>query len=122
MQPGDHASTFAAGPLVCAAALVVFDRLNGPQFLANVRAQAEYLKERLNTLRSDLIVEVRSAGLLVGIEMRTPVAPLIAAAREKGLLVINAGENVLRLAPPLIISPEEIDLAVSILQDVLDTM
>ena len=122
MQPGDHASTFAAGPLVCSAALVVFDRLNGPRFLENVLAQADYLQERLNTLQSDLIVEVRTAGLLVGIEMRAPVAPLIAAAREEGLLVINAGENVLRLAPPLIISPDEIDLAVSILQDVLDTI
>ena len=122
MQPGDHASTFAAGPLVCSAALVVFDRLNGPRVLENVLAQADYLQERLNTLQSDLIVEVRTAGLLVGIEMRAPVAPLIAAAREEGLLVINAGENVLRLAPPLIISPDEIDLAVSILQDVLDTI
>jgi predicted acetylornithine/succinylornithine family transaminase len=120
MQPGDHGSTFAAGPLVCSAALVVFDRLCAPQFLANIRTQADYLRERLQTLQSDLIVEVRTAGLLVGIEMKAPVAPLIAAAREKGLLVINAGENVLRLAPPLIIGPEEIDRAVAILQGILE--
>ena len=121
MHPGDHASTFSAGPLVCSAALIVFDRLSVPQFLANVRNQAEYLQKRFDALNSDLIVEVRAAGLLVGVEMKAPVAPLITAARERGLLVINAGENVLRLAPPLIVGQEEIDHAVAILQDVLDT-
>jgi predicted acetylornithine/succinylornithine family transaminase len=121
MHPGDHASTFSAGPLVCSAALIVFDRLSVPQFLANVRNQAEYLKKRFDALNSDLIVEVRAAGLLVGVEMKAPVAPLITAARERGLLVINAGENVLRLAPPLIVGQEEIDHAVAVLQDVLDT-
>ena len=122
LKPGDHASTFAAGPLVCRAALVVFDRLSAPQFLAHVRAQAAYLKHRLDTLESELIVEVRAAGLLVGMEMTIPVAPLITAARQDGLLVINAGENVLRLAPPLIIGPEEIDQAVAIIDGALNTL
>jgi predicted acetylornithine/succinylornithine family transaminase len=119
MKPGDHASTFAAGPLVCRAALVVFDRLSAPDFLAHVRAQAGYLQRRLGALESELIVEVRAAGLLVGIELSVPVAPLMAAAREQGLLVINAGEQVLRLAPPLIIDREAIDQAVSIIAGIL---
>jgi acetylornithine/succinyldiaminopimelate/putrescine aminotransferase len=119
IKPGDHASTFAAGPLVCRAALTVFDRLSGPGFLANVRAQADYLQHRLSMLESDLIVEVRAAGLLVGVEMKIPVAPLIAGAREQGLLVINAGDNVLRLAPPLIIDREAIDQAVIVMADIL---
>jgi predicted acetylornithine/succinylornithine family transaminase len=122
MKPGDHASTFAAGPLVCRAALVVFDCLSKPGFLANIRAQAAYLKHRLNTLESELIVEVRAVGLLVGVEMTVPVAPLMTAAREQGLLVINAGENVLRLAPPLIIGQEETDRAVAIIDGVLDAL
>jgi predicted acetylornithine/succinylornithine family transaminase len=122
MKPGDHASTFAAGPLVCAAALVVFDRLSAPDFLADVRAKAGYLRERLDSLQSDLIVDVRSAGLLVGVELAVPVAPLITGARQNGLLVINAGENVLRLAPPLIISKEEIDQALTILQSALNAL
>jgi acetylornithine/succinyldiaminopimelate/putrescine aminotransferase len=122
IKPGDHASTFAAGPLVCAAALVVFDRLSAPDFLANVRAKAAYLRERLDALQSDFIVEVRSAGMLVGVELTVPVAPLITAARQNGLLVINAGENVLRLAPPLIIDQEEIDQALIILQSALDAL
>ncbi len=119
MKPGDHASTFAAGPLVCRAAEVVFDRLSTPEFLANVRAQAAYLEYRLQSLESDLISEVRAAGLLVGVEMTIPVMPLIAAARQEGLLIINAGENVLRLAPPLIIGREEIDEAMQIIDRVL---
>lgn len=122
LKPGDHASTFAAGPLVCRAALVVFDRLSTPEFLDNVRAQAAYLEHRLNMLESELIVEVRAAGLLAGVEMTATVAPLIAAARQAGLLVINAGENVLRLAPPLIVGQEEIDQAVAMIAGALDTL
>ena len=119
MKPGDHASTFAAGPLVCCAALTVFDRLSRPEFLANVRAKADYLRHRLSTLESDLIVEVRAAGLLVGVELKMPVAPLMAAARDQGLLIINAGDNVLRLAPPLIIDRDAIDQAVTVVADIL---
>ena len=126
--PGDHASTFAAGPLVCRAALTVFDRISRPDFLANVRAQADYLQHRLSTLESNLIsgsgliVEVRGAGLLVGVELSVPVAPIMASARDQGLLVINAGENVLRLAPPLIIGEEEINRAVAIIDSALNMM
>ena len=115
IQPGDHGSTFAAGPLVCRAAEVVFDRINQPQFLQQVRENGTYLHHRLAALEHQDIVQVRGTGLLVGVEMKTAVAPLIAKAREKGLLIINAGEKVLRLAPPLIISQTEIDEAVAII-------
>ncbi len=119
IQPGDHGSTFAAGPLVCRAAEIVFDRVNEPQFLARVRDNAAYLRHRLLTLEHEDILEVRSAGYLVGMEMSSPVAPLITSARGKGLLVINAGDNVLRLAPPLIAGRMEIDEAVDIISSCL---
>jgi acetylornithine/succinyldiaminopimelate/putrescine aminotransferase len=119
MRPGDHASTFAAGPLICRAAMVVFDRISEPAFLSQVRARAAYLAHRLETLEVASIVEIRAAGLLVGVELNRPVAPVISAAREAGLIVINAGDNVLRLAPPLIIGDEEIDEAVRILAEAL---
>jgi acetylornithine/succinyldiaminopimelate/putrescine aminotransferase len=120
MQPGDHGSTFAAGPLVCAAANVVFDRVNQHEFLEKVRFHGSYLQHRLQTLASDKILEVRGAGLLVGVEMNTAVAPLISAARERGLIVISAGETVLRLAPALVVSKAEIDTAVAILAACLE--
>lgn len=119
MAPGDHGSTFAAGPLVCRAAQVVFDRVANPEFLAAVRANAEYLLHRLRMLASDQIVEVRGAGLLVGVELRAPVADLVTAARDRGLIVINAGANVLRLCPPLIVGREEIDEAVAVIGECL---
>ncbi|MCB8986610.1 MAG: aspartate aminotransferase family protein [Ardenticatenaceae bacterium] len=119
IQPGDHGSTFAAGPLVCTAANVVFDRVSRPAFLQQVQQTAAYLHHRLQTLESDQIVTVRGAGLLVGVEMNTAVVPLIAAARSQGLMVINAGENVLRLAPPLIAAQEHVDEALTILENCL---
>ena len=122
MKPGDHGSTFGGGPLVCAAANVVFDRVNQPQFLAQVRESGAYLVERLRALDSPQIVTVRGAGLLIGLEMSVNVAPLVTAAREQGLLVINAGENVLRLCPPLIVTPAEIDQAVDILEGCLEAL
>ncbi len=116
IKPGDHGSTFAAGPLVTAAANVVFDRVSQPAFLAQVQENGAYLKHRLETLESEEITAVRGSGLLIGVEMTGSVKPLIAAARDKGLMVINAGENVLRLAPPLIVTREEVDTAVNIIE------
>jgi acetylornithine/succinyldiaminopimelate/putrescine aminotransferase len=119
IKPGDHGSTFAAGPLVCRAAEVVFDRVSQPHFLAQVRENGKYLRHRLRTLEQEAIVEVRGAGFLVGVEMQAAVAPLIVTAREKGLLVINAGEKVLRLAPPLIAGRAELDQAIDIIDESL---
>jgi predicted acetylornithine/succinylornithine family transaminase len=115
LQPGDHGSTFAGGPLVCRAAQVVFDRVNRPEFLEQVRRNGRHLVACLESLGHDRIVEVRGAGLLVGVELAGPVKPVIAAAAARGLILINAGENVLRLAPPLIVNREQIDFAVAVI-------
>ena len=117
--PGEHGSTFAGGPVVCRAGEVVFDRVSDPAFLAAVAANGQYLREQLRALASPLVVEVRGAGLLVGVELKTAVAPILAAARQRGLLVINAGDNTLRIAPPLIVTRDHIDAAVAILGECL---
>lgn len=119
IRPGDHGSTFAGGPLVCRAAQVVFDHINQPEFLQQVAANGLYLQERLNQIGAPSVKAVRGLGLLVGVQMDTAVAPITAAARNKGLLLISAGENVLRLAPPLIITQEQIDTAVGIIEECL---
>ncbi len=122
LKPGDHGSTFAAGPLVCTAAQVVFDRVNRPQFLSDVKENGIYLMSMLRDLASDQVVEVRGVGLLIGIEFEIPVAPLVNAARENGLLVISAGDKILRLCPPLIVTRQQIRTAVQILKQSLATL
>jgi predicted acetylornithine/succinylornithine family transaminase len=117
MGVGDHGSTFAAGPLVCRAAQVVFDRIARKEFLEDVRAKGEMVIRSLKGFSSDHIVDVRGAGLLIGIEFDQPVKPLVDAAREQGMLVVNAGENVLRLCPPLVISSSELEEGLAILSD-----
>ena len=122
MEPGDHGSTFAAGPLVCRAALVVVERVDRPEFLAAVQAAGAHLRARLEGLRSERLVEVRGAGLLLGVEFREAVKPLIAAAAEEGVLLINAGENVLRLCPPLIVTRAQLDRAVDVIGECLEQL
>ncbi|MCB8981040.1 MAG: acetylornithine transaminase [Ardenticatenaceae bacterium] len=119
IKPGDHGSTFAAGPLVCAAANVVFDKINQMPLLQSVQENGAYLKHRLQTLELEQIVEVRGQGLLLGVALNQPAAPIMAAARAKGVLILTAGDNVLRLAPALIVNRAEIDTAVSAIADAI---
>ena len=121
LRPGDHGSTFAAGPLVCRAAQVVFDRVMQPEFLESVRSKGQYLREELHALNPEGLLSVRGAGLLVGAEFSHSVKPLIAATTDRGLLTISAGENVLRLCPPLVVSMDQIDAAIAIIADCLSS-
>lgn len=116
---GEHGSTFAGGPLVTRAASVVFDRVARPEFLAAVAKNGAYLRQRLQALAGGHVLAVRGSGLLVGVDLDIPAAGVIAAARARGLLVINAGEITLRIAPPLIVTREHIDAAADILGDCL---
>ena len=120
VQPGDHGSTFAAGPLVCAAANVVVDRVSDPDFLAQIRANAEHLNQKLNEkLPADKVVEIRGSGYMVGVEFTEPVGDLVKTCVDNGLLIISAGENTLRFIPPLIVGTDEIDVAVDTVADAL---
>ena len=114
---GDHGSTFGAGPLVCRAAPTIFDQIRKEEFLAEVVKKGAAVKEGLSTLPVDQVVEVRGSGLLIGVQFKEPVKPIIEAAFEKGLMVINAGENTLRICPALTISVDEIEEGIEILAD-----
>ncbi len=122
MGVGDHGSTFAAGPLVCRAAQVVFDRIAQTEFLHDIRTKGEKAMRQLKEMPTNHITEVRGAGLLIGIELDQSVKPLIEAARQQGLLVINAGENVLRICPPLIISEQELEEGLGILSECISNL
>ncbi|HCU80108.1 MAG TPA: aspartate aminotransferase family protein [Chloroflexi bacterium] len=122
INPGDHGSTFAAGPLVCKAAQVVFNRISQPDFIANVANVGKYLTQRLLQLEPQQLVEIRGSGLLIGAEFSCPIDPLIKTASKQGLLLISAGENVLRLCPPLIVTKEQVDEAIEIISDSIENM
>ena len=121
IQPGDHATTFGGGPLVSSVALAVFERLAEPQFLSDVRANGAHVQQALNALaeRNSAIKAVRGVGLMWGIELDRAAAPVAAAALERGLLVATAGERVLRLLPPLVVTTAELDEGLAILAEVL---
>ena len=122
VKPGDHGSTFAGGPVVTAAAIEVLRRISQPAFLEQVRDVGEYLMERLEELNSPLITEVRGRGLIVGIDLKCQSAPLVAAGYEHGLLLINAGEQVLRFVPPLVAQRADIDTLIESLTSMLEAV
>ena len=115
-HPGDHASTFGGNPLAAAAANCVIDRLTSEGFLESVRQNGKYLKEKLTKLaeKKPSITGVRGVGLMLGAVMNVPTGPVIAKCLEDGLLLLGAGENVIRFVPPLIVGKKDIDKAVGI--------
>ena len=114
--PGDHGSTFGGNPVSAAAAGAVVEAIDN-ELLANVGERAGELTARLAELPG--VESVRGRGLLIGVETAAPAADVVAAAREKGLLVLTAGENVVRLAPPLTVGPDEVAAALEILARVV---
>ncbi|MEY8751630.1 acetylornithine transaminase [Alkalicoccobacillus gibsonii] len=120
-QPGSHGSTFGGNPLAMAVVNAVLTEVFNESFLNEVvnkgKAFENYLNEALNG--SPVVKEVRGLGLIAGIECHAPVADYITKAREKGLLVLPAGPNVIRLLPPLVATNEELKKAAFILAEVV---
>lgn len=118
---GAHGSTFGGNALTCAVAVAVMRVLIEEGVLANCRVQGDYLRARLRELqmRSPRIRDVRGEGLLVGVELDGPGAPVVDACRHAGLLINCTAEKVLRFSPPLIVAQYEIDRALDIVDRVL---
>lgn len=119
IHPGDHGTTFAGGPFVTSVADVVVRRVSDPDFLKRVQETGAYFKERIEEINSPHIKEVRGRGLMLGVQLDMPAAPLVQAGYEHGMLLLNAGPDVLRIIPPLIITPAEVDIAVERLAGIL---
>jgi acetylornithine/N-succinyldiaminopimelate aminotransferase len=118
MTAGTHGSTFAGNPLAMAAGNAVLDVVLAPGFLDKVRRTGLLLKQRLAEMKdrhASVIEEVRGEGLLVGMRAAVPMAQLVDALRAEKLLTVGAGENVVRLLPPLTVSEAEIDQAVDMI-------
>ena len=120
IKPGDHATTFGGGPLVSTVALSVLNRVAAPGFLDEVVAKGEYLAQLLGRLLAHPSVkQVRGVGLMWGIELETEAAPVLARALERGVLVLLAGEKVIRLLPPLTISRAQLEQGIEVLLEAL---
>ncbi len=123
LVPGTHASTFGGNPLACAVASTVLDELVEGGVLDHAKSIGERLGEGLESIASELgskiVLETRGRGLLRGLALVDSPAAVIEGCRGRGVLVISAGDNVLRLAPPLIISADEIDHGLAVLREVL---
>jgi acetylornithine/N-succinyldiaminopimelate aminotransferase len=118
MTPGTHGSTFGGNQLAMAAGNAVLDVVLAPGFLDKVQHTALLLKQRLAEIKdrhAAVIAEVRGEGLLIGMRAVVPSAQLVEELRSEKLLAVGAGENVVRLLPPLVVSEEEIDLAVNMI-------
>jgi len=123
LAPGDHATTFGGGPLVASVALEVVRTIADPDFLADVRSKGAWLGEQLSALarRAKRVRLARGRGLMWGLELADGevAAPLVAAARDRHLLVLTAGPTVIRLVPPLTVTRDELARGVAILEEVL---
>ena len=116
--PGDHGSTFGGNPVTCAAACAVVEAIDD-ELLANVRERAAQLQAGIARMAG--VVEVRGLGLLLGVRLDRSVAPVVDACRAQGLLVLSAGEDVLRLAPPLVVTADEVTEALGTVAGALST-
>lgn len=119
--PGSHGSTFGGNHLCTAAALATVRTLLEPGFLDHAAEMGNYLLQRLSALKPkhESVIRVRGKGLLVGVELTKPSAPIINAMADAGVICGPAGPNVIRFAPPLIITRDDIDRVVTTLDEIL---
>ncbi len=118
-HPGDHGSTFGGNPLACAVARAALRVLVDEKLVERSAEMGAYFLEQLRTIRSDTIKEVRGRGLWIGIELHGPARPSCERLKAEGVLCKETHDHVIRLAPPLVITRDEIDWAVSKLRKVL---
>ncbi len=125
MVPGTHGSTFGGNPMAMAVGNAVLDVVLQEGFLDRVRQNGLVLKQKLAAFVDtypDLFETVRGEGLMLGIKCKVPVAEVLGALREQHMLAVAAGENVLRLLPPLTIGEEEINVALTSLEAMAETL
>ena len=121
LEPGDHGSTYGGNPFVTAAVCKVFEMFESRGVLENVNEVSAYLDEKLQALvkKYDVVKATRGLGLMRALEMNVPVGPYVNKALEKGLLIISAGTHIIRFVPPLVITKDNVDEMIGILDECL---
>jgi len=120
--PGDHGSTFGGNPVVCSGAEVVIDELCNEDSFNRISNNGLYVKSLLENSKNSQILSVRGLGLMIGIQVKCSPKDVQLAALKKGLLVLTAGTDIVRLLPPLVITKEELKKGIDILLDVLGSI
>lgn len=123
-KPGDHGTTYGGNPLVCAAVAKVFELFEEEKILENVKSVGDYLYKKLDEVAAkyDFITDHRGVGLMQGLEFNMNVKDVIADCINSGLILISAGTNIIRFVPPLVISNEDVDKMIVILEGVLSKL
>ena len=118
---GEHSSTFSGNPLICAAASASIDVVVEEKLPERAERLGYYFMDKLEKLREKyrIIREVRGKGLMIGVELRFDVLNLILGALRRNVIVLDAGRNVLRFLPPLVITKGQIDRVISVLDEVI---
>lgn len=121
---GMHASTFGGTPLASAAACATIDAIDEENVLENCRMQGAYIMEKFSELveKYDCVKQVRGRGLMVGLVLDQPAGVLLAPLKEAGLLALTAGETVLRVLPPLNVTTEQVDTAVTLIDEAIGAL
>lgn len=124
LEPGDHGTTYGGNPFACAAVSKVFDIFKKEQIVEHVKEISVYLEERLDALvdKYGFLTERRGKGLMQGLEVckERPVGAIIQKALDNGLVIISAGNNVIRMLPPLVIEKEHVDEMIEKLEKAFD--
>jgi acetylornithine/N-succinyldiaminopimelate aminotransferase len=121
-KPGDHGSTFGANPVVCSGALVVLEELCNEKYLEKISKRGAYVKELIDEAKNPQVVDVRGFGLMIGIKVKCDPALVQKEAIKKGLLVLTAGKDVVRLLPPLVITEKELKTGIDIILEILSNI
>ena len=120
IHPGDHGTTFGANPVIARVAQVVLNRINTPAMLGHVERVGQYLMDGLRALGTPHIKAVRGKGLIVGVELDIPANVIVEEGYKRGLIMVNAGEYVLRFVPPLILNEANVDEVLIKLKEIFD--
>jgi acetylornithine/LysW-gamma-L-lysine aminotransferase len=122
LKLGEHSTTFSGGPLVCAAGCAAIEALIEEKLTERALVNGKYFKTRLEQLQEKhgIIKEVRGLGLMIGVELRFDVLNVIQKCAQRGVLILDAGRNVLRFLPPLVIATAQIDKTIAVLDTVLE--
>lgn len=121
LVPGDHGTTYGGNPFACAAVNEVFRQFEEKNIVGHVKVVGEYLHKALKGLEKkyDIVKEARGIGLMQGLELTIPAGDIILKALDKGLILITAGQNIIRFVPPLVITEANLDEMVAILDNIL---